>query len=500
MVEPHEHANARRRSDGARERFVLLALVAAALALRVANAWFTSLHLDDFHSLFHARAASWTEFFVMLVRDNHPPLSFALLRVVRALVGESELLLRVPALLAGVLCVPVAWRLARRAGDGPARIFATALVAASSLHLELSSDLRMYALLALATAGFVDAVCDVLEGEGGVVRLAAWCTVGLHTHYHFVHALLVIGGTALVLVVFHPRLRAARSGLLRGFAAAALLSTPWFLFGFREQLLGHDLAPGGSSVTPLRFLESLVHLVYLNIGLAGTLRPLVLFAGALTLVAAGCGALRLARTAERLPLVAAGLGLPVWSAAFALAFPRGGFEWRYLAGAIVPFTVLVAAAAAGPGPLLRLRRGLAAFLVVAAAGLALANVPDPGGENYAGGVRSILARLRPGDAVVAADWQPRLFPHSGGWNWYAPRLATPRRALPPLLEHTDDFALAAGVELERYERVFVIGRSLPTDVPLFLRLRSAFDTEQASVFGRSVWVVLFSRSARPTDG
>ena len=74
------------RPDGrGREALVLWSIVALALVLRALNSWITSLHLDDFHTLYHVRAPDLAEFFHRLKQDNHPPLSFLVVRLVRAL-------------------------------------------------------------------------------------------------------------------------------------------------------------------------------------------------------------------------------------------------------------------------------------------------------------------------------------------------------------------------------------------------------------------------------
>jgi len=95
-----------------RSRALLLLVLGLAALLRLVAAKNGSLHLDDLHSLHHARAADWPSFFRVVAQDNHPPLSFALLRGVRALAGESLLALRLPALVCGLWLVVLAWRLA----------------------------------------------------------------------------------------------------------------------------------------------------------------------------------------------------------------------------------------------------------------------------------------------------------------------------------------------------------------------------------------------------
>lgn len=478
----------------------LAGLVALAFALRLAGAVFQSLHLDDFHTLYHARAEGLADFFWRLKQDNHPPLFFLVVKGVRALCGEAELALRLPAVLFGTATVPLVWRLARRLPERAAQVAAAGLVACSSLNLELSVDLRMYSLLTLALTGLLDALLDVLEGRRGTARVVLWTVVGLHTHYHFVHALAVLGGAALGLACLRAELRPVRGRLLGAFAGAALLSAPWYAWGFPAQL-AHGLAPGGSAVSPLRLAEGVVHLVYLNVRLGGAgPRLAFLAAGAVVTGLAAWAALRVV-TRERarpesatwLVVVAGAFLLPAWSALASWITPRAGFEWRYIAGAVTPLALLAARGAVAPEALAGARRAALGFALAAALALALLNVRDPGREDNRAAVRAILARLAPGDAVVAVEWQPRLFPHSGAWRFYAPRYLAEGAALPPLLEHEDDFTFAPGTELGAFRRVFVLARSIPDHMPFLQDLRREFARETAEPYGMSIWLLTFAR-------
>lgn len=478
----------------------LVAILVLALFLRAANGWFASLHLDDFHSLHHARAADLRTFFEVLRQDNHPPLFFLLLRATRALLGEHEFALRLPAILCGAATVPLVWRAARRLPTVSARFLATCLVAFSSLNLELSADLRMYSLLTLAIAGWLDAALDLLEEQRGGWRLVLWTVVGLHTHYHFIHVLAMLVPTALAIARFHPAARGGVMGVLRPLLVAAALSAPWYAWGFPAQL-GHGLAPGGAQTSPLLLFEGMVHMVFLNVRLAGDVgRLLLLGAGVAYLGLATFGAGRIvlrerggAHGPGWLLLVVAGFLIPVWSAVVVALVPRAGFEWRYIAGAVVPLALLFAQGASCLGPWLRLRSLVAWGSVVAALALCGLNIVDPGREDNRSAVRAVLALARPGDGIVAADWQPRLFPHSGAWNYYAPRLRQPGQEVPVTIPYTDDFALEPGTDLSGFRRVFFLGRSIPDTVALLRQLRAEFVQVHEEQHGYSIFLLVFER-------
>jgi len=486
------------RLPGAPAVVLTLALLLT-LVLRLANGAFASFHLDDFHSLHHARAVGWSAFFGGLLEDNHPPLSFLALRAVRALCGEAELALRLPGLAYALGTVGLVWRMARRLPDAYGRAAAVLVIAVSSLHLETTTDLRMYGLLALAVAGFLDACIDLLEEGRGRWRVVLWALVGLHTHYHFVHALFVLGATVLGLLVFADAYRPRRRAFLGAALAVGVACLPWFALGFRHQLT-HELSPGGSEVSRTLLAEGMVHLVFLNLSLGGTLARVVFLAAGGALVAATLfSGWRLVRPApHRVPTSAGVLWLagawmlPTWTAVAAALSARAGFEWRYLVGALPPFALLVGAAV-GAGPLLSTRRLVVALALVAAAWLSVLNVLDPGRENYKGAVRRTLALSTGDDAVLAADWSPRIFPHGLAWDYYAPRLAAAGQALPHRLEHTDEFDLVPGTALATYPRVFAMLRSIPEGTAMIERLRAEFATEKTETPGAAIYLIVYER-------
>ena len=479
------------------------AVVLGALILRVAAGLHGSFFLDDFHSLHHARVQGLGGFLVELTRDNHPPLSFLLLRAVRACFGEGEFALRLLNITLGTWAVAIAWRLGRRLPGRASRVVGVSFFALSSLHLDLSTNLRMYALLALAVLGILDAALDLLEPLSweeehpwAGLRLALWTAAALLAQYHALHAL----GILVLTLAFLHRIGGIEPGRLRAvlgaLAVGALIALPWYAWGFPRQL-ANELAPGGSRISAAILAESLVHLILLRIDLLGPLRPIGLVAGIASVGLAGAGAflLVLRARAHRSGLVLAwtlpafGFALPLWAAAVAAVLPRAGFEWRYLAASIAPLALLAGASLA-PGPWLGARRCVAGICLAAALGLDVATIADPGREDYRGASAYVAEHLSPGDGVLAMEWQPPFFPHGGGWAYYAALLGgTPDyRAL----EHTGDFALVEPEALRDIPRVFCILRSIPNGVPALRTLRARYPVEEKLRFGEGLWVLVFS--------
>lgn len=485
----------------------LCAVLLAAALVRLWFAFHKGLVLDEFHTLFHASAANAASFFDGLRRDNHPPLSFLLVAAFRSALGDDEWALRLPALLFGLAEIALVWRIARRLGGAWAPLLAAALLSASSLHLDFSTQARMYALHSLAVTALTATTLAVLEARAPRrLRLAqaAWaaCVVaGAHDHYFFLYYAALLGAGILAARVLGAVPRDRWRRFLVPAAVAALLCLPWYAWGFWPQLQ-HGLNPGGRDVGLAALGEALVHLFFLNVRIAGPeLRLVFIAAGVALLGYAAYGlwrALPLGRRQERalpvpppLPLLlgAVGFGVPAAATLVAALFPRAGFTWHYVLPSAPALALLAAAGFEGEiRPRLH-RAGLAAILGAATL-LALLNAGSRGTEDYPGAVRSILADFEPGDAVISVECQPAHFAQGLPWDYYAPRLAAPEGA-PPRLAMDGAFHLARPAELARYGRVHVLCTSMPDDWPLMRLLYRGYDLREQENFGYGVDALLF---------
>ena len=168
-------------------------------------------------------------------------------------------------------------------------------------------------------------------------------------------------------------------------------------------------------------------------------------------------------------------GIPALAALVTQLTPRAGFEWRYVSGALVALCWLAAAAGTEEGAWRRVRALGAAGVALAALVISLANLADPGEEDYRGAVTALLAEARPGDKVVAADWQPELFPHALGYRYYAAELAA-------LDEHARGCeACALQLRLEREISAAAPALQKDWDTPaLWARIESRLEQQKGS--------------------
>jgi len=491
-------SDSRTRSTNRRAFWVLAVIFLVAAALRIGFAQQKSLVLDEFHSYFHATRASFDAFIETLTLDNHPPLSFAIIAGSRALFGESEFALRLPAIIYGLLELLLVLRLAKLIGLRRGRAFAVALLAASSLHLDFSTQVRMYALHALAVTGLIEGVLSTLSTPASEsarmarTRVGLWLTVGMLNHYFFVQYAFWIAIAGLI---------ATRGEWkrLKPFVAptliAAVLCLPWYATSFREQL-GHELPPGGANVGIVALGEAFVHMFFLNVRLGGeTLRLIYIGSGITAFCAAAVGLLLLftgsrSKREQTAPIFMGTIAfwVPLATTITAAVFARAGFTWHYVLPSAAALALLAAKAADDS----RLARGVVGVVILSALSLSVLNAKSPGTENYRGAVQFVIDRLRPSDAVVSVEWQPPLFPQGQPWNYYAPRSkfeTPPPRPLPM----SGGFSLDDPAQLLQHERVWVLSSYLPDKARLLRTLRRDFDEIESQRFGFQPTILLFER-------
>ncbi|MEZ6018268.1 MAG: glycosyltransferase family 39 protein [Planctomycetota bacterium] len=474
----------------------LLALVLIlGAAVRVVAAIRKSLVLDEFHTWFHATRPDLTAFFETLRQDNHPPLGFLTVALARRVLGSSELALRTPALVFGALELGLlAWFGARHFGRARG-LAAAALLAVSSLHVDFSSQARMYALHSLAALVTLIAGHALLTRErvrGAQIVLALSLAVAFHTHYFGGHYALGYGVAAVALAAINPALRARLRRFIGPIAGATLISLPWALMGFRAQL-EHALPPGGDDRSLAGLAEAFVHLFFLNVRLGGDdLRPAFIGAGLLVLILGALGTLAALRDPRRRTLgtlLATGAFLvPAFAWAVSHAMPRAGFTWHYVLPSAAPLALL-AAIGAGEARAARLRQGAFAIAFGLAALLTVLNVRTHGTEDFRGAVAGLLARLQPGDKVLSIEWQPPLFPQGQPYDYYAPRVMS----APPPRMAASNYSLTDPSDLDGATRVLMLRKSLPSGQHVMKLLAEQFEISESEAHGYALDVIVWRR-------
>jgi len=335
---------------------VLLAALLRFATLRTQSIWF-----DE--------AATWDlvrrPFGEMLGRipdgESNPPLFYVLEWGWTRVFGDGEAGLRSLSALAGLLTVPVAYAIGRRAAVGTvgAGLAAAALVAVNPLLVWFSQEARSYALATLLSAVALLLFLHALDDRRGR-WLAGWtlaAALALATHYF---TAFVLAPQALWLLWRHPR-RCGAVAAVAALAAAGLALLPLLLAqaGNPYDIAGTSIALRLVQV-PKQFLLGYRGPLALPLGLLGAL------------LVAGGGWLLLRRTsrdARDRALLLVGIG--AIGVALPLLAALAGADYvntRNLLPALIP---LLAALAVGYGVSDASRAGLALLTALCALSLAI---------------------------------------------------------------------------------------------------------------------------------
>jgi len=136
----------------------MYSILALGLVVRIWHASGTYLNPDEALHFFVANKTTWWETYRASLNVSHPPLLIFLLRVWRVL-GTSELMLRLPSILAGMVFCWFAYRWLRMLFDESVVWIAFSLIVFLPSSIDLSTEVRQYALLlafAMGSAYFLE--------------------------------------------------------------------------------------------------------------------------------------------------------------------------------------------------------------------------------------------------------------------------------------------------------------------------------------------------------
>lgn len=392
------------------------------------------------------------------VGEEHAPLHYLLLNIWTKLAGDSELALRFPAVIPGVLVVPLIYHLGRQIRGRRLGLFLALMLTVSQSVVWLSQDVRnqyigAILLTLLTTLTFMRAIA--LSPTGKLAN-SPWlwytltCALTMYTHYFGVFALLAHGLCLLVVPAYR---RYLGRWLLAG-AAAALLFAPWLLATIGGWVGQLDAPPGD----PPQLASFLV-----TVGRELTVGPAFgyawgrwLFLGGLLLCLYGLGSLWLRQRAWAIILVS-WLGLTALGV-FLVAMRRYIFNDYYIAPATVAWWTLV-----GLGVQQLWRRGgwgqvaaaLASFSFIAAAAISLSHYySDSITYGRTQGAREVAAHIithwQPGDVYVSNFPDPIL-------PYYLRHLEIPQTLQPSYQGEEATVTEAALAQLaNQYERLWFV--------------------------------------------
>ena len=159
----------------------------------------------DEAATWQASTATWGQLLAWRHHFEHPPLSFALVKLSREVfVTDAAWALRLPSFLAGVLSIPAAWWAGRRLGGAWCGAVLGLLVAGGLAHVTQAGNARMYTLLTLWALLTLGLLSRPTPGRGITRGLLLGATLALGTLSHNLALLLIPAAIAAVLVEAAP--------------------------------------------------------------------------------------------------------------------------------------------------------------------------------------------------------------------------------------------------------------------------------------------------------
>ena len=236
----------------------LAGLSAAALILRVVM--FRGLWVDEAISVRQARLSLGTMMHELAATDVHPPLHHLMLWTTIRTLGDSELAMRLPSILAGVALVPLLFYAGSLLYGRRVGWVAALLAVPAPLLVWYAQEARMYALfMALAVGAICAQVLAVRYGELRHWIAYTLCTAALAWTQYFALLPVVVQQVAFAAILWSRRRdRVARRRLFVGWlgslAAITLLVAPLAIFAAQQAAAGASGALVGSAtadgVTP----------------------------------------------------------------------------------------------------------------------------------------------------------------------------------------------------------------------------------------------------------
>ena len=136
-----------------KSNYIVLLILVLATALRFYHIDYQSVWLDEICSILEANPdIKWSDLeATIMLSDPHPPLYFALMKILFQLFGYTTLVARVFSAIVGVGGVYALYLLGKEIDNKNTGLLAAFLLAINSFHIYYSQEVRMYALLVLLT-------------------------------------------------------------------------------------------------------------------------------------------------------------------------------------------------------------------------------------------------------------------------------------------------------------------------------------------------------------
>jgi mannosyltransferase len=342
----------------------LLAIIVVGLALRLYGLGSESLWWDEVYAITTMSQPGPLEIIRLSATDNNPPLFYLILHYWMMLAGDSAFAVRLPSAMAGVLAVPVMYRVGTLLFDRRAGLLAALILALSAYHVRYAQEARAYGLMVFLTLLSFYFFARLIRGDAhryASVGYVVCTTLLMYTHFYGV---LFVAAQIIFVLVNGQNLR---RWILPG-VALVLLYIPWVVLLGINVLSPTGAWRGGTTWIPE---PTLVDVAKIFQAYSGSLPLTIVF----TLLA-GYGLLKI-MTADRLTalLLLAWLLVPIALPFLASHLYRPLLVDRYVIAASPAFYLIATQGLRGfEGPAYGERKYAQALLIALVAALSVVGV------------------------------------------------------------------------------------------------------------------------------
>jgi len=248
------------------DRYLLALIVILAVFFRLHGIERQSLWIDELYAISLSFKPHFHDIFFYLLEDSHPPGYVSFMYFYTKAFYQSELMIRMHSLLAGVGLVYVTYLVAVRNFSSTAGLFAAALVCVSYRAIYYSQEARAYSMLAVACLISLHYIL-VLIHEGKLTKKQGLCfwissTLVLYLHYS---GFVFFACEMIILFIAWSVSKNRISFLVEGIKAISIpiiTYLPWL-----PVMYGHmTTIDSWSDAYPAPDINTLIHLAYFLIG------------------------------------------------------------------------------------------------------------------------------------------------------------------------------------------------------------------------------------------
>jgi mannosyltransferase len=179
-------------------KYLIAPIIVIAAVLRLYDIQGPDIWLDEAYSALLANE-SWSGILTALKVDSGPPLYYFILHIWVGLFGDSELALRLPSVVGGILLVYCIYHVGARLFSSEVGLLAAGMLAVSPIHIYYSQQARVYSLLALVALVSTYFLWQILWDKKRHL-IIPYSVLALSTAYLHYYGLYLLVAHALIVI------------------------------------------------------------------------------------------------------------------------------------------------------------------------------------------------------------------------------------------------------------------------------------------------------------